>query len=59
MLELCKKHQERIERVLGRLRWIVEAAESAYKVLNKLAPEKLPQPRELSEEELNEIFGSI
>jgi hypothetical protein len=55
-LELCRKHQQRIEFIQHRLEWICNAGHAAIEVLWKLAPEKLPKLREWSDEELDEVF---
>jgi hypothetical protein len=57
-VELSKKHQERIKSVHRSLSWLCDAAQDAFDVLSKLAPEKLPKPRELSDEDWDQIFGS-
>jgi aminoglycoside phosphotransferase (APT) family kinase protein len=50
-VEPVRKHQARLESDLAQLGFIFDAEDSAYEVLKKLAPEKLPKPRQLTEEE--------
>jgi hypothetical protein len=56
-LTLCEKQQARIENVHRELSWLCSAAMDAVDILAELAPDKLPKVREMTKEEVDDIFG--